>query len=350
MTTRLFKNKTLSCIGVFCLLINFSKYSILNAVEPSQKDGKDGGFEKTFDKYKESFEFTELVQIGIKNGFVGKDSVKTIMAKLNYGNTNKSNKVYFDGRDEIYPKRDKIEEAAFLFGLENCDQKNMKISLLIHGRPFRSENNFFRILDQRLRMQVDSKTPDLEKLALKNMEYRCIYTSGGMFSEKIHRIPEILEVARLESFKKPVIANIILRQLWHVIDGPKSYYNAADMKEGLKYMAVESTADEDAVNHIFIKLVCPELAQENQLTEIYKPNSLSWKSEVPKAAIWYLYQIRKDSLRARKVLDAIKVNCKSHAIWIQEIESGRIDEEIGFTKLLKQSQIAKDQFKTKAVK
>lgn len=329
-----------------CILIN----STFNDLVPPLKADSEHRFDQPLDGYKASTEFADLLQIGIKNGFVGKDAFKSIIARLDYGMTNKSNKIGFDGIREIRPQRDRIEEAAFLFGLEYCDQKKMQTALIIHGRPFKPENIFFRILDQRWRMQTDSKTIHLEDIALRQSTSRCIYTSGGMFSEPVHRIPDILEVGRLELFRKPAIANQILRQLWHIIDGPKSYYDPADTKEGLRFITSESTADEEAVNHILLRLACSDLAQEIPLTQYYKPQPLSWKSEVSKAVIWYLYQIQNDHLRARTIFKSIKENCKRHADWIQQVETGKINEEVGFTIPLKESRTAKDKFEETAKK
>lgn len=348
MLPRCFFNQLLHRIGTVFLLVGVAITPSLNGLEPPHKEDANSRVEQPLDGYKNSAEFAELLQIGIKNGFVGKDGFKLIIARLDYGMTNKSSKLGFDGEREIQPQRDKIEEAAFLFGLEYCDQKKMQTALLIHGRPFKSENIFYRILDQRLRMQTDSKTPLLESIALRQSTFRCIYTSGGMFSEPIHRISDILEVGRLESFKKPAIANQILRQLWHVVDGPKSYYDPTDTKEALRFIALESTADEEAVNNILLRLICPELAQEIPLTQYYKPQPVSWKSEASKAVIWYLHQIRNDNLRARTVLNAVKGECKRQADWIQQIEAGKISEEVGFTIPLKESRIAKDRFEAKA--
>lgn len=348
MLSHLVFNPQLPNRGIIWLLVCILLNSTFNLLITPLRADSENQFGQPLDGYKASGEFAELLQIGIKNGFVGKDASKLIIARLDYGMTNKSNKIGFDSTRELQPQRDKIEEAAFLFGLEYCDQKKMQTALIIHGRPFKSENTFFRILDQRWRMQTDSKTIHLEDIALRQSTFRCVYTSGGMFSEPIHRIPDILEAGRLELLKKPAIANQILRQLWHVIDGPKSYYDAADTKEGLRFIAVESTADEEAVNNILLRLTCPELAQEIPLTQYYKPQPLSWKSEASKAIIWYLHQIRNDSLRAHTVLKSIKENCKRHAEWIQQVETGQINEEVGFMVPLKQSRIAKDRFEQKA--
>lgn len=348
MLPRYISNQWIHHIGTVFLLVSVVTTPTLNGLETTHKENADSQVEQPLNGYKSSAELAELVQIGIKNGFVGKDGFKLILSRLDYGMTNKSSKLGFDGEREVQPLRDKIEEAAFLFGLEHCDQKKMQTALLIHGRPFKSENIFYKILDQRLRMQTDSKTPLLESIALRQSTFRCIYTSGGMFSESIHRIPDILEVGRLESFKKTAIANQILRQLWHVVDGPKSYYDPTDTKEALRFIALESTADEEAVNNILLRLTCPELAQEIPLTQYYKPQPVSWKSEASKAVIWYLHQIRNDNSRARTVLNTIKVECKRQAEWIQQIEAGKTSEEVGFTIPLKESRIAKDRFEAKA--
>ena len=61
-----------------------------------------------------------------------------------------------------------------------------------------------------------------------------------------------------------------------------------------------------------------------------------------------MHQIRNDSLRAHTVLKSIKENCKRHAEWIQQVETGQINEEVGFMVPLKQSRIAKDRFEQKA--
>lgn len=273
-----------------------------------------------------------LVQIGFRNGFAGKGSFDKIIKVLNVESTNELNSYFGAIRAGLAgPVQNTKLESAFLFGLEHVDRKEMSYALTIFGAniSFDTENSFFRSLDYRLQQPADDLTPYLEDLAKHMVQVRRRNTSGKMISEPTHRLSHVLEVARLDSFQKPAFSGEILQQVCDLIDGEMAQYDPQDTLAAVRFMVVESSANENEIIQFMVRLVSPRLVEKNT-TLRSDERKLRWQSEVPRAIIWYLCKIRNESPRALKVLENLKSNGSPFIQWIQQNESKLVDESIGF--------------------
>jgi len=277
-------------------------------------------------------EVDDLVRVGFRNGFAGKGSFDKIIKALLVESTNQLN-TYFGaiGAGLAAPVKNKNLESAFLFGLEYVDRKEMFYALSIFSNDiyFDIENSFFRSLDHRLQKPADDLTPHLEKLAKHMVQWRGLHTSGKMISEPTHRLSHVLEVARLDSFQKPAFSGEILQQVCDLIDGEMAQYDPQDTLAAVRFMVVESSANENDIIQFMVRLVSPRLVGKNTTLRSDERN-LRWQSEVPRAVIWYLCKIRNESPRALKILENLKSNGSPYTHWIQQNESKLVDESIGF--------------------
>lgn len=277
-------------------------------------------------------EIDDLVQVGFRNGFAGKGSFDKIIKVLLVESTNQLN-TYFGAINAglVVPVQNKNLESAFLFGLEYIDRREMfyALSIFCNDIYFGVENSFFRSLDHRLQKPADDLTPHLEKLANHMVQWRGLHTSGKMISEPTHRLSHVLEVARLDSFKKSAFSAEILQQICDLIDGEMAQYDPQDTLAAVRFMVVESSANENDVIRLMVRLCSPRLVGKNTTARSDERN-LRWQSEVPRAIIWYLCKIRNENPRALKVLENLKSNGSPYIQWIQQNELKLVDENIGF--------------------
>jgi hypothetical protein len=281
-----------------------------------------------------------LVQIGFRNGFAGKGSFDKIIKVLNVESTNELNSYFGAIRAGLAgPVQNTKLESAFLFGLEHVDRKEMSYALTIFGAniSFETENSFFRSLDYRLQQPADDLTPYLEDLAKHMVQVRGRNTSGKMISEPTHRLSHVLEVARLDSFQKPLFSGKILQQVGDLIDGEMAQYDPLDTIAAMRFMVLESRANENDVIQTIIRLISPQLV-EKTTTATSDEHTLRWQSEVPRALIWYLCKIRDESPRALKVLETLESKGSPHIQWIQQNKLKLVDENSGFKNPIENTQ------------
>ena len=291
----------------------------------------------------------DLVQIGFRNGFAGKGSFEKIIKVLNVESTNELNNYFGAIRAGLArPVQNTKLESAFLFGLEHVDRKEMSYALTIFGAniSFETENSFFRSLDHRLQQPADDLTPYLEDLAKHMVQMRGRNTSGKMISEPTHRLSHVLEVAKLHSFQKSAFSGKILQQFGDLIDGEMAQYDPLDTIAAMRFMVLESRANENDVIQTIIQLISPQLV-EKTTTTTSDERTLRWQSEVPRALIWYLCKIRDESPRALKILENLESKGSPYIQWIKQNKLKLVDENSGFKNPIENTRKAAEKIRKK---
>ena len=263
----------------------------------------------------------------VKYGFVGKNGLSNIVLCLN--------------RKQEFSENYKY---AWVLGLDYIDHAEMPESLVLVSRlPLTNQLWFFQVLSQRIVRGTNVSTPRFESLADRLISSHSVYTKGMMFVANDYEnwISDIIKIAKMEPFKSPRYANQFCRLIWHVMDNFSSKYDPKQTEIALRYLVVDSVADDEIKLHLIQKIVSPSTAGSHRLTKNDTIERISI-SEVPLAVIWYLNRVRAENITASKIWNQAIDNCKENADWIQKVRSGALDEEAGFKQPLRNSLKAKE--------
>jgi hypothetical protein len=266
----------------------------------------------------------------VEYGFIGKDAFSNILRVLNAKQEN-SNQY----------------RCAWFLGLDFIGDKEINAALLRVSRlSFKNQFWFYQVLDQRIAQAKTRKLQDFESLAEKIISSHAVYTKGMMFTTNDYEnwIQDIVRVARFKSFQSPRYANQFIRLLSHVIDNFASVYNPQETKNAIRFIVINSLADDDFKAHIILRLVDQKKIKPHLLTSRDSIIEKPWPSEVLFAVIWYMHEIKDESKTASHIWSEIVEGCKDNADWIRKVETGMINEEIGFNKPLRNSMQSKEAF------
>lgn len=266
----------------------------------------------------------------VEYGFIGKDAFSNILRVLN------AKQEYSDQY-----------RCAWFSGLDYIGDKEIDAALLKMSRlSFKNQFWFYQVLDQRIAQAKNGKLEGFESLTEKIISSHAIYTKGVMFTNNDYEnwIQDIVKVAQFKSFKSPRYANQFIRLLSHVLDNFASVYSPQETKNAIRFIVIDSLADDDFKAHVILRVIDQKKSKPHLLTKRDSIIEKPWSSEVFLAVIWYMHEIKNKSKTGSYIWGEIIEGCKDNAEWIRKIESGIINEEIGFIKPLRKSMQAKEEF------